>query len=193
MRKPLAQAVHDALAGPKINGISARITFTNHLIDASSNIKGADPILTGATGRLWLSSDHRLRLELQSDNGDAQVVVNNGSFWVYDPSSNTVYEGKLPADATTTAKTGNAAEPRRVSFRRSRRSRPTSRSWRSTPTCPGATPSDVAGQAAYTVRVSPKHDGGLLGAGALAWDALKGVPLRVAVLRAQRQLARARS
>ena len=45
----------------------------------------------------------------------------------------------------------------------------------------GAIPSDVAGQAAYTVRVSPKHDGGLLGAGELAWDAIKGVPLRVAV------------
>jgi hypothetical protein len=31
------------------------------------------------------------------------------------------------------------------------------------------------------VRISPKHDGGLLGAGAVAWDAAKGVPLRAAV------------
>ena len=31
------------------------------------------------------------------------------------------------------------------------------------------------------MRISPKHDGGLLGAGALAWDAAKGVPLRAAV------------
>jgi hypothetical protein len=45
----------------------------------------------------------------------------------------------------------------------------------------GAIPSDVAGQAAYTVRVSPKHDGGLLGAGELAWDATHGVPLRFAI------------
>src|SRR5512135_3066548 len=93
-QKPLAQAVHDALAAPQVTGISARISFTNHLID-STDIQGADPILTGATGRLWLSSDHRLRLELQADNGDAQVLVNNGSFWLYDPSSNTVYEGTL--------------------------------------------------------------------------------------------------
>src|SRR5512135_1475242 len=78
-QKPLAQAVHDALAAPKVSGITAQISFTNHLID-STDIQGADPILTGATGRLWLSSDHRLRLELQSNggHGDAQVLVNNG-------------------------------------------------------------------------------------------------------------------
>jgi hypothetical protein len=45
----------------------------------------------------------------------------------------------------------------------------------------GAVPSDVAGQSAYTVSVSPKHDGGLLGQAQLAWDAVKGVPLRIAV------------
>ena len=44
----------------------------------------------------------------------------------------------------------------------------------------GATPSDVAGQPAYTVRVSPKRDGGLLGGAELAWDAVNGTPLRAA-------------
>ncbi|HEY6399523.1 MAG TPA: hypothetical protein VIX82_18915, partial [Solirubrobacteraceae bacterium] len=45
----------------------------------------------------------------------------------------------------------------------------------------GAIPSDVAGQAAYTVRIWPKHDAGLLGNAQLAWDAARGVPLRIAV------------
>src|SRR5918912_2529542 len=45
----------------------------------------------------------------------------------------------------------------------------------------GAIPGTVAGRPAYTVRVGPKHDGGLLGAGELAWDALRGLPLRAAV------------
>jgi hypothetical protein len=45
----------------------------------------------------------------------------------------------------------------------------------------GARPSDVAGRAAYTVAVSPKHSAGLFGDVQLAWDALRGVPLRVAV------------
>ena len=31
------------------------------------------------------------------------------------------------------------------------------------------------------MRIAPKDDGGLLGAGELAWDAVKGVPLRAAV------------
>ena len=45
----------------------------------------------------------------------------------------------------------------------------------------GATPTNVAGQPSYTVRISPKHDGGLLGAAEVAWDAAHGVPLRAAV------------
>ncbi len=45
----------------------------------------------------------------------------------------------------------------------------------------GATPTDVAGQAAYTVRVSPKEQGSLIGGGELSWDAANGVPLRAAI------------
>src|SRR5205807_1161297 len=88
--RPLAQAIHNALAAPKVQGISAAIKFTNRLI-SSSEIQGGDPLLTGAA------------------------------------------------------------------------------------------PADVAGRPAYTVTVSPKPAGGLLGSVQLAWDALKGVPLRFAV------------
>jgi outer membrane lipoprotein-sorting protein len=174
--KPLASAVHDALGAPQIMGISARIHFTNHLID-SSDIQGSDPILSGASGRLWVSSDHRLRVELQSDNGDAQVVVNGRSWWVYDPSSNTAYEGTLPPDnhKATAARAKQEKLPSVKEIQRNinqiaRRAN-----------LSGALPSDVAGRAAYTVRVSPKHDGGLLGAGEMAWDAIHGVPLRFAI------------
>jgi hypothetical protein len=45
----------------------------------------------------------------------------------------------------------------------------------------GAAPTDVGGQPTYTVTVSPKHSGGLLGEAQLAWDAVRGVPLRFAV------------
>ena len=94
--KPLAQAVHNALAAPKVQGISADIQFTNHLI-GSTEIQGSDPLLTGASGRVWLSKDGRVRLELQGSNGDANLVVTKRSWWVYVPTTNTVYEGKLPA------------------------------------------------------------------------------------------------
>jgi hypothetical protein len=45
----------------------------------------------------------------------------------------------------------------------------------------GAQPSDVAGQPTYTVRVSPKEGGSLIGGAELSWDANNGVPLRAAV------------
>jgi hypothetical protein len=183
-REPLAQAIHGALTGTSVPGISARITFTNHLIDAT-DIQGQDPILQGASGRLWLSlapGDQQLRLELQSDNGDAQIVAGHGRFSVYDPTSNTAYQGTLPthdggqaAGATSAASGDHHAIPSVARIQRGldRLMKHVDLS--------GAIPSDVAGQAAYAVRISPKHDGGLLGEGQLAWDAAKGVPLRIAV------------
>jgi len=38
----------------------------------------------------------------------------------------------------------------------------------------GPVPGNVGGQPAYTVTVSPKHDGGLLGSAEVAWDAVYG-------------------
>jgi outer membrane lipoprotein-sorting protein len=177
--KPLAQAIHDGLTAPPVYALSARVTFTNHLIDSSS-IQGSDPLLTGASGRLWVSIDPsgrtspRIRLELQSDSGDAQAALDNGSFWVYDPSSNTVYRGKLPKHTARTA-TKHAGLPTVAEIQRD-----LTRLMQHA-NVGGAHPSDVAGQPAYTVSVSPKHDGGLLGSAALAWDAVRGIPLRVAV------------
>ena len=45
----------------------------------------------------------------------------------------------------------------------------------------GATPTDVAGQPAYTVRISPNEAGGLFGGVELSFDANHGVPLRAAI------------
>ena len=109
----LAQAVRGALKAKPVQGISARVTFTNNLIGASSFQGGpSDPLLQGASGRLWLSNDHRLRLELQTDNGDAQILVNKRSFWISDPAQNVVYKGSLPtggSDKTRAAKHANNA------------------------------------------------------------------------------------
>jgi outer membrane lipoprotein-sorting protein len=171
----LARAVHRALAAKAVQGISGRISFTNHLIDASDFQGNVDPILSGASGRFWLSK-HQLRLELQSDNGDAQVIVNDGSFWISDPASNTVYEGTLPSQGKQkdSAK-GQDAIPSVAEIQRdiNRLAQHLNLST--------AIPGDVAGRAAYTVKISPKHDGGLLGNVQLAWDAVRGVPLRIGI------------
>jgi len=177
--RPLAQAIRGALAAQTVPGIAADIRFKNNLIDASE-LQGADPLLAGGSGRLWVASDHRFRLELQTAVGaaDAQIVYDQGRFWAYDPASNTVYEG--------TVSTGTGDQPAK------RHAHPDAVPPLATIQqkldrlmahldISGAIPSDVAGQPTYTVRVSPKDTGGLIGGAELAWDAARGVPLRVAV------------
>jgi outer membrane lipoprotein-sorting protein len=176
-RESLATAVHHAATAPAVKGISADITFTNNLIGASDFQGGpTDPLLQGATGRLWLSNDHRFRLELQSDNGDAQVIVNKRSFWISDPTQNVVYKGTLPASHERAKRDSTRNAIPTIAQIQSDINRLAKRVNLST-----AIPGDIAGQPAYSVRVSPKHDGGLLGSLQLGWDAIHGVPLRFAI------------
>src|SRR5438045_3553720 len=165
--KPRAQASDDALKAPPVEGVTARIEFTNRLIDSSS-LQGSNPILTGASGRLWATKD-RLRLELQSSNGDdAQVLVNGNDVTVIDQSSNTVYRATIPKDFKPAAKDEGPPTLAKIQEALDRLSQRANVS--------GADPSNVAGEPAYTVRVSPKNDGGLLGSVQLAWDAANGIP-----------------
>jgi outer membrane lipoprotein-sorting protein len=170
--KPLAQALYDAARAPEPQGITARIHFSNNLLPSGSLPQGSgSPVITGADGRLWLTNDGRLRLELQSDAGDAQIVSDGKRFSVYDAASNTVYTGALPQERREAAK----PEPTIGAIRRSLAD--LGRVWNLS----GAAPTNTAGQPSYTVRIAPKDDGGLLGAGEVAWDAAGGVPLRAAV------------
>jgi outer membrane lipoprotein-sorting protein len=173
--KPLPAAIHDALAAPPVQGISARVQFTNDLI-ASSSVHGADPLLTGGSGRLWASPDGKLRLELQSDGGrgDSQFVIDGKRFLVYSGDTNTAYRGTLPEDF---AKSGSPNEKPIPSVARIRRG--LTRLTRHLTL--NVSPTDVAGRPAYNVRIAPKQHGGLLGGLQLAWDAVHGTPLRAAV------------
>ncbi|HEY3947085.1 MAG TPA: hypothetical protein VGL78_17820 [Solirubrobacteraceae bacterium] len=178
-RQSLSGAIHQALKAPAVSGITARVSFTDNLIDGSQ-IQGSDPLLNGGSGRLWMSSSGReLRLEVQGQNGDAQVVVHGRSFWMYDPTSRTAYEGTLPAQsAASGTHRGKSHEgipsvaQIQASLNRIMRHTQVSR----------AIPGDIAGQPAYTVHISPKQSGGLLGGVELGWDAVRGVPLRLEVL-----------
>lgn len=176
--KPLASAVHDALEAPTVPGISADIHFTNNLIDASS-LEGKDPILAGATGRLWASPSGggKLRLELQAEESgnDSQVLVEGHHFQIYDGTSETVYEGTLPEEK---GEDGEAAEGQVPSVGKIQQEIDQAGEHVD---LSGAIPSDVAGQATYTLQAAPSHDGGLLGRVELAWDAANGIPLRAAV------------
>jgi outer membrane lipoprotein-sorting protein len=198
--KPLADAVHDALAAPKVEGVSARIQFTNHLLEGANlaNAGGeagqisSSPLLTGASGRLWIGSNGQARLELQSERGDTQILWDGKTAELYDASTNTLYRytptaqsGSGGGEAGSGGSSGDGAGP---STGTSPRGVPTvgeietslANADRHANISP-ATPTDVAGQAAYTVRVSPRENGGLVSGGELSWDATTGVPLRATI------------
>jgi hypothetical protein len=175
-KKRLAVAVHDAVTAPQVQGFSANINFTNALID-TSEIQGSDPLLQGGSGYVWVSNNGEFRLELYGDNGDPELVAANGKWWISDPTLRTVYQGtlptrasgkgqsksgsdKLPTIAQIQADINHLAQHLQIS---------------------GATPTDTGGQPTYTVSVSPKQAGGMVGKLQLAWDSIKGVPLRFAV------------
>jgi outer membrane lipoprotein-sorting protein len=172
--KPLATAIHDSLAAPKPTGITARVHFTNNLISTGALPLGS-PLLTGASGRLWISGGN-VRLELQSDAGDAQITAGDGHVSVYDASSNTVYTAQVGAkDSTTsgTEQTHGVPTTDEISSALSKLAQHA--------TLSGADPTTQAGEPAYKVTVTPKHDAGLLGQAEVAWDAANGIPLHVSI------------
>lgn len=173
--KPLAQAIHDALAGAKPDGVKADIGFTNTLFPSGSLTgQAGSALMSSATGRLWANQNGG-RLELQSAAGDAQIVWSATKVTVYDASSNTAYTLDLPADTSTSTDIGTSAIPTIDQI--STFLTELAKHW----TVSGADPSNTGGEESYTVKVSPSHDGGLLGSAQLAFDAANGVPLKVAI------------
>lgn len=175
--KPLANAVHDALAGAhSVQGVTANVHFTNHLIPQGALPQGTtSPLMSGADGRLWVANDGRFRIELQSTAGDAQIVSDGKLLTIYDASSNTVYKIALPQGKATSTSTSADAPPTLAAIQSTLTK--LGGQWNLS----GAQPTSTAGQPSYTVRVTPKGDGGLLGAAEVAWDAANGTPLRAAV------------
>jgi outer membrane lipoprotein-sorting protein len=191
--KPLAQAVHDTLAsaqGAHIEGLSANIQLTDHLLEGASLASGngggggggltSSPLITGASGRLWIANDGRVRLELQSQKGDTQIVSDGHTVTMYDAATNSVYRYTPPAHEQASSGSDEGSGPKheipsiaKIEEAISHLSRHANVS--------GPTPANVAGQPAYTVRVSPKEAGSLLGGAELSWDANNGVPLRAAI------------
>jgi hypothetical protein len=142
-------------------------------------------LMSGASGRLWATNDGRGRLELQSDAGDVQVVWNRTAVRCSTPR-------RTRSTARRSRSTPAAERPRTGRARRRQIDAFLSTGSRAREVS-GARPTDVAGQAAYSVRVSPKHDGGLLGRGRARLAPRPAVPLRVGDLRPGQPRAGARA
>lgn len=189
--KPLADAVHQALAAPPVEGVTARIQLTDHLLegaDLASGSAGAagglssSPLLSGGSGRLWIAKDGHARLELQSEQGDTQIYYDGNTVSAYDAASNTLYRYTVPVheggSSDASSDSGTATAPHEVP---SVAKIEEAISHLHHVSVSGATPTDIAGQPAYTVRIAPKESGSLIGGAELSWDAIHGLPLRAAI------------
>jgi outer membrane lipoprotein-sorting protein len=172
---PLDKAILAATSGPAPAGVTARIDFTNTLIASGSLPNGATtPLLSGATGRLWIQDGGAFRLELQSDTGDTEIFSDGQHVSVLDASSNTLY--RLPAMDSGTSSGTASKGPLTLA-----RIDQALAELGAQVDVSAATPTTVAGQGAYETTLSPKHDGGLLGGLVVAFDAARGLPLRIAI------------
>jgi outer membrane lipoprotein-sorting protein len=185
--KPLAQAVHDAFAAPPVEGVSANIVLTNHLLEGA-NLAGehgsgiiSSPLVTGADGRLWIAKDGRVRLELKSEKGDTNLIYDGKTVTIFDAAENKVYRytpsSQSATDGTSSTDTtaGHGEVPSVAKIEE------TVAKIRKHADVAEAQPANVAGQPAYTLRVSPNESGSLLGGAELSFDANTGVPLRAAL------------
>lgn len=185
--KPLAAAVHDALAAPPVEGFSANVTLSNHLVEGANLASGGNgeasqlsssPLLSGASGRVWIAKDGRVRLELQAEKGDTEIYYDGHTATLFDASTNTVYRYVVPREGSSPQPDASGEHHEVPSLAKIEEAIANVKKHAN---LSEATPSDVAGQPTYTVRVSPNESGSLIGGAELSWDANNGVPLRAAV------------
>jgi len=172
--RSLAAALHEAATARPVPGVTARVQFANHLV-ANNSLGSGSPLITGATGRIW-AGDGKVRLELQSSAGDTEIGFDGSKATLYDVSSGTAYVMPVrshrhgDSSAPHSHAVPSIAQIRRALTKAAQHA-----------DLSGAIPGDIAGRPAYSVRVSPRHSGGLLGSVQLAWDAAHGIPLRIAI------------
>jgi hypothetical protein len=161
------------LSGSGPAGVTAHFRYVDALVPTTNLVPDATsggsplPLVSGADGRLWYANG-RLRMEFQTDQGDTQLLLQNNRALVYDAADGTAYAAILPAlGLPQLARSGLAGASSLVSSISgdAALSRPH--------------PVVTGGRPAYTVRIAPTHDGGLLRSASLAVDAETGTPLRL--------------
>jgi hypothetical protein len=172
-KRSLASALHRAVTAKPVPGLQAEFRVDQHLLAGTSTSLSSNPLLAGATGRVWIGGGHA-RLVLDSQLGTTSIAFDGRKVTLYDRKQHVAYvlpvkHHEKPGGATER----NAPSIGAISHALARAAQ--------FAVISGAIPSNVADQKAYTVHVSPRHNGGLFGEFDLAWDAAHGVPLRFAI------------
>jgi hypothetical protein len=172
-KRSLAVALHDALTAPPVSGVTAQFTVSQHLIPGSSSFLSSSP-LAGATGTVW-AGQGRVRVEVHSQLGTAQLSYDGSTVTLYDAKHHTGYvlpvrSARHAADAKSPKRTPSLSDITRMLAQISPQA-----------AVSGASPGNIAGRPAYTVKISARHDSGLFGPLAVAWDAAHGTPLHIAL------------
>jgi hypothetical protein len=164
-RKPLAAAVLGALTGPVPPGIVADVEITNRLLPAA----GPTRALAGELrGELRMTRSGEFALSLSSEAGRVELTGDRGQIALYDERSDTEYRLPLELDRRSDGDRLHAVQRMMGAL---------ARSFDVAAPDAGA----VGGRPAYTTQITPRDDGGLLGAAEVSWDAERPVPLRLAV------------
>jgi hypothetical protein len=156
-------------------GITANFHYANSLVPTTSLIPQASaggsslPLVTGADGRLWYAHG-RLRMELQTSQGDTQLEVHGTHALMYDASDGTAFAASLPSIATLSHLRSGLAGASQLLGR-----------VRSTLRISAPEPGVTAGRPSYTVQMAPIRSSGLLTKVSLSVDADTGTPLRLEV------------
>jgi len=177
--KPLAQALVDSTAPTTFDGVTARVSFSNRLLDSVDRGEGASPLLGSGTGRLWASADGKVRVELQSSagSGDVQLVADGKQAWVTMGDGSTVYR------ATWSGKPDPAESKAEKRMPLTVQSIETAiKSVAGEVKVSDPVPDNVGGQPAYTVTIAPVDTSGLLAGVRVSWDSANGAPLAIAIL-----------
>jgi hypothetical protein len=161
------------LSGPGPAGVTAHFRYVDSLVPTTNLVPDATsggsplPLVSGADGRLWYANG-RLRMEFQTDQGDTQLLLTGNRALVYDAADGTAYSAILPTvGVPQLARSGLEGASTLLD------------SFSGDAAISKPRPIVTGGRPAYTVRIAPTHDGGLVRSASVAVDAETGTPLRL--------------
>jgi hypothetical protein len=175
-KRSLAGAIRAMAKDKPVAGLAAKFRIDTGLVPGGSSSFSVSP-LNGATGSVWAGKGGVRMVVRSAEFGTTELGFSKGHLVLFDRQHHVAYV--LPVAAHHSShkakehKAASGAKPTDVGSLLNR--------LRVGNILSGAIPGNIAGRPEYTVRMSPRHNGGLFGAFELAWDAAHRIPLRFAV------------